>query len=256
MRSQLLNVLGDFLKSTDGKIHWIEKRERDGIEFFKFNLSSKLDMSVKDLDELVRLGYLEQASNPRWNNKKKKTITKFRATEKGLTFFNPKLAELKKLSDELYDKLCGSTQNFRDVFMTKRLEYATLEFKRNNERIKKYKQGDYKALGSTKGKAERAYFALSSVFENENRIYLYIEKNLKDSKEYFDSSLQKLAYKIIEKGFTFDTGSLKIVGRYIGNDIEATIKDNKNKVNIWTTLVLGDIQTPHYRFYMGKIEKV
>lgn len=74
----------------------------------------------------------------------------------------------------------------------------------------------------------------------------YLEKQLKNAENHYESSLNKLIKRIELKNL--DVEKLKIVSGYVGQNLEMTLSDGDKIVKAFTIFAEGFIQRPHYRY--------
>jgi len=74
-----------------------------------------------------------------------------------------------------------------------------------------------------------------------------IKTTLHKANLHYETSLQKLVTRLIEKGLT--DNNFEIVSKKLGVNFELVIKyDNNKTVRCWTIIAEGDIQRAHYRY--------
>lgn len=172
----------------------------------------------------------------------------------------------------LVELLTEQTQSLKTQFIEKTEEWANSEFDRLIEMTKwtdeqwcKYLRiipvmsnsafrmpGDNGRLTFPKGfyntrlsgeylrKRDKAWSAWRQKREN------FVAKAVKMAEDHYESSIQKLAYRIEKKELNQDT--LKMITSHIGVNIETTITDGVKTVRAFTVLAVGEIQRPHYRY--------
>jgi hypothetical protein len=74
----------------------------------------------------------------------------------------------------------------------------------------------------------------------------FVEKQVKQAGEHYESSILKLSAKIEKKGLNFE--KLEVKSGMVGVNFETTLTDGKKIVKAFTIVASGDIQKPHYRY--------
>jgi hypothetical protein len=74
----------------------------------------------------------------------------------------------------------------------------------------------------------------------------YLKKEELAAILHYESSIEKLAFRIIKKGLNIK--NIKIKNNSIGVNINSEITDGLITVNAWTIIAEGQIQKPHYRY--------
>lgn len=74
----------------------------------------------------------------------------------------------------------------------------------------------------------------------------YLKQTEKNAIRHYTDSIEKLAYRISQKGL--DESNIKLHTTHIGVNIETTITDGHKTVRAWTIIASGVIQQPHYRY--------
>jgi hypothetical protein len=171
--------------------------------------------------------------------------------------------------NSLHDILRNLTSNLKDAYLTKTAEWAT---NYHDFCTKKYYQDDEawcNDLGITPiltrrhSTTERLSFPdeyyNSKRYRNEyitlrqkyRLIALtdrekYISKEIKYAERHYESSLDKLTKRILEKDL--DITKIKISDESIGININLTISDGIKTIKAWTIVAEGEIQRPHFRY--------
>jgi hypothetical protein len=76
----------------------------------------------------------------------------------------------------------------------------------------------------------------------------YIESELKHAEQHYENSIMKLAARIELKKLNID--SMSIITGHVGVNIDMMLSDGEKYVKAYTTIAEGDIQRPHYRYYV------
>jgi hypothetical protein len=74
----------------------------------------------------------------------------------------------------------------------------------------------------------------------------YIAKELKYAEMHYETSIEKLAFRIEKKGLNQE--KLNVVTSHIGININTTLTDGDKIVRAFTIIAEGEIQRPHYRY--------
>ena len=76
----------------------------------------------------------------------------------------------------------------------------------------------------------------------------FVNKADEAAKKHYSDNVVKLAGRITKKGIELDTMTMTYGN--IGVNLEIIITDGKKSVKAWTTLAWGEVQKPHYRYYV------
>jgi hypothetical protein len=74
----------------------------------------------------------------------------------------------------------------------------------------------------------------------------FVEKQVKEAGEHYESSILKLSAKIEKKGLNIE--KLEVKSGRVGVNFETTLTDGEKIVRAFTIVASGDIQKPHYRY--------
>lgn len=74
----------------------------------------------------------------------------------------------------------------------------------------------------------------------------FVEKQVKEAIEHYESSILKLSAKIEKKGLNIE--KLEVKSGMVGVNFETTLTDGEKIVRAFTIVASGDIQKPHYRY--------
>jgi hypothetical protein len=74
----------------------------------------------------------------------------------------------------------------------------------------------------------------------------FVEKQVKEAGEHYESSILKLSAKIEKKGLNIE--NLEVKSGRVGVNFETTLTDGEKIVRAFTIVASGDIQKPHYRY--------
>ncbi|AHK11409.1 hypothetical protein F132_63 [Flavobacterium sp. phage 1/32] len=177
--------------------------------------------------------------------------------------------------ENLIVKLKSETKELKLKYLEKVKEFSELKF--NSEVLKvSWSEAEWcKFLGITpqvkkakyyeKDKTEKLVFPIGfyntknsktyrNAKESAQRIkYLGLEGFLKKqiglAELQYESSIEKLAGRIINKDIDLETITLKTESNMDKGNISTIIKDAKGKsVKAWTILAWGEVNAPHYRY--------
>ena len=158
---------------------------------------------------------------------------------------NIRLIELKMESaSTLVDQLKSETTDLLDAFIEQTILWASEKVKRNIERREKYYSGssafqykqDYYEAQKWNNRTPASHFDEK----------LFTAEMIENSRNHYYSSIQKLAFRIIQKGL--NESNIVVKNSSIGVNIGATITDGNTTVRAWTIVASGEVQRPHYRF--------
>lgn len=150
--------------------------------------------------------------------------------------------------EKLIEKLFKETETLKEQYITKTLEWAEKQWGifSSDERLGIYTSSGFyykKNFGKTRSEDS----ALNRIVNTLNKGYeRYIIDIKEDTIRKYESSIHKLASRIVEKGLDID--SLKMETAHIGVNIDTIITDGERTVKAFTVLAWGDIQRPHYRY--------
>jgi cell division protein FtsB len=74
----------------------------------------------------------------------------------------------------------------------------------------------------------------------------FVQKQVKEAGEHYESSILKLSAKIEKKGLNIE--KLEVKSGMVGVNFETTLTDGEKIVRAFTIVASGDIQKPHYRY--------
>ena len=74
----------------------------------------------------------------------------------------------------------------------------------------------------------------------------FVEKQVKQAENHYESSILKLSIKIQKKGLNIE--KLQVKSGMVGVNFETTLTDGEKIVRAFTIVASGDIQKPHYRY--------
>jgi len=160
--------------------------------------------------------------------------------------------------DTLKDALIEKTQDLKELFIEKSIEYAKREFYSLIDKLawtyetwvenypKRYTARFNQTTQVTLSKSghrlrDLAYKAFRIGIE------AWVNKAEKAAKDHYDNSILKLRNRLAAKGIgtNFDIKSSRL-----GVNFDMTIRDNDTgqTVRAWTIVASGPIQRPHYRY--------
>ena len=170
--------------------------------------------------------------------------------------------------ETLKNALLNQTADFKATFIEKSIAFAEKEFARA-EIIAKWSKEDWckyfglepRILQNPTGpswidfpnnfhntKDAKTYLNLCAKYITAARggSAAFIEKAIKSAEAHYTSSIEKLAFRITEKGLNID--SIKVSSGWVGINFECEITDGNKKVRAFTIIAEGEIQKPHYRY--------
>ncbi len=97
-------------------------------------------------------------------------------------------------------------------------------------------------------KASKTYDNLRSKSIRISRVGVdsYVAKSLKDAESHYETSIDKLANRIVKKGL--NESKLVSETARVGVNIETVLTDGEKTVKAWTIIASGEVQKPHYRY--------
>jgi len=145
----------------------------------------------------------------------------------------------------LVNALRTETEAIKNSYMAQISDWARQEFEsivkmRNDLRdgiIKARTQEYYNAL---KFLNRNGYSIINSGVEK------FLEKQVKEALEHYESSILKLSSKIEKKGLNIE--KLEVKSGMVGVNFETTLSDGEKIVRAFTIVASGEIQKPHYRY--------
>jgi hypothetical protein len=145
----------------------------------------------------------------------------------------------------LVQALRTETEAIKNSYMAQISDWARQEF----ESIVKMRN-DLRD-GIIKARTQEYYNSLK--FLNRNGysiIYLgiekFVQKQVKEAGEHYESSILKLSAKIEKKGLNIE--KLEVKSGMVGVNFETTLTDGEKIVRAFTIVASGEIQKPHYRY--------
>jgi len=124
--------------------------------------------------------------------------------------------------------------------MTK--EWAVSDFNLMREWAANYAAGRYGY-----GEASKKYYRLPHhVVNSYGVVDTHIKLLVKAAEKHYDESINKLAYRIEQKGLNID--KIYVQTSHIGVNINTILTDGEKTVKAFTIIASGDIQRPHYRY--------
>ena len=152
----------------------------------------------------------------------------------------------------LIEELKLSTESLRTQYVENTRSWAKSEFNKilnitEDEFLLKY--GTYSKFSNKNIHTKSSYSRWGGIL-NKKRLgeEVFIENEIEGANEHFESSIIKLANRILKEDVNWN--NMEIITSHIGVNIETVIKCNNKIITASTTLVLGDIQKPHYRYFV------
>lgn len=178
-----------------------------------------------------------------------------------------KTKQIKEM-EKLVKVLLAETKILKDEYLEKIGEWAKQDFERYVE-MASYKEVEWckhlglepqlvnvgtpsEFLSFPKGfwntKESRTYDNLKNKAYRIKRMGsdAYVEKCLKDGESHYESSINKLANRIVKKGL--NESKLVVETARVGVNIETILTDGEKSVKAWTIIASGAVQKPHYRY--------
>ena len=142
----------------------------------------------------------------------------------------------------LVEILRNQTESLKNQYIAITAEWAANEFVTLRKWAKDYENGKFGY-----GVASKKYYRLPSYIVNSNgTAEQHISAMVKNAEAHYDQSIEKLAFRIAEKGLNQEL--LKFSTSHIGVNIETTLTDGIKTVRAFTIIASGEIQKPHYRY--------
>lgn len=142
---------------------------------------------------------------------------------------------------KLTEILKKETETLKNQFLQFNEKYAEIEFYKIKNWINDYKENKIERLEN-----QKKYYAIPAYLFLDKTPKNHIEKMVKNAKEHYEISIEKLAARIQKKGLNLD--KLKTSTSHIGVNIETTLTDGNKTVRAFTIIAEGEIQRPHYRY--------
>jgi hypothetical protein len=147
----------------------------------------------------------------------------------------------------LINTITEQTQSFKAEYITKTKVYAEKYFNFVKAEYVKYYSKEFqqneegKRYYDLQKKVHGVYGTIVS-----GGIDKFIAKEVKTAEVHYAQSVEKLAFRITEKGLNLD--ALKVVTAHVGVNLEITFTDTVKYVRAFTIIAEGPIQRPHYRY--------
>jgi len=162
----------------------------------------------------------------------------------------------------IYNQIIKQTQDFKALYLVKVAEHAIKEFARykslanytNQEWLEKHGvtvnynfkltgvRESYRTISKAGDALRSKSWRLSKMGEA-----AFVEKEVKNGEEHYKASIEKLTYRIVQKGL-FTDKVLSITTNFLNQNLDCFVSDGTKTVHAFTILAWGDIQKPHYRF--------
>ncbi len=167
---------------------------------------------------------------------------------------SPIFSHIVETSDTLVDELREATQDLKKDYIEKTkasakrmYDYAVENYpaveKKSREASKEYGAsmgwGAREKWNTLRKEADRLKAISSRTFE------AYLKSELDYAEIHYESSLVKLATRLVQKGISTD---YKITSGYVGVNFEVNITHANGKVKAWTIIAEGAIVRAHYRY--------
>ena len=147
----------------------------------------------------------------------------------------------------LVETLKKETESLRIQYLELTEKWAKEQVIRNIERKNKYAEFGSKLIeiiGKNAYYQEQKYYYNTPIwhFQPEQ----FVPKMLKEAELHYQNSIEKLAFRIEEKGL--NQNNITIKTSHIGVNINTTLTDGNKIVKAFTIIASGPIQRPHYRY--------
>ena len=145
----------------------------------------------------------------------------------------------------LVQALRTETEAIKNSYMAQISDWARQEFQ-NIVKLKNDFQSSVFASRSTEYyKAQKFLYSkgYSIIYSG---IEKFVEKQVKEAGEHYESSILKLSAKIEKKALNIE--KLEVKSGRVGVNFETTLTDGDKIVRAFTIVASGDIQKPHYRY--------
>lgn len=172
------------------------------------------------------------------------------------------------LNTKLVDLLTEQTQSLKEQYVQSCIEWATARYE-NLVIRSKWKEVDWCEYYGLEPRlvnagTEREFKSFPEGFYNTrlSRRYdkdwtecrkvaktdktEYIKQTERNAIDHYTFSIEKLAYRISQKGL--DESNIELHTSHVGVNIETTITDGNKTVRAWTIIASGQVQQPHYRY--------
>lgn len=144
--------------------------------------------------------------------------------------------------ENLIRVLRNETQSLEIQYLNLAKEFAAKEYYELKDWLYRYHKGEF-GFGVASKKAYNIHWVIQDSRKNVDD---YVAVKLSDAQKHYDQSIEKLAYRIKEKGLNIE--NLKAKTSHVGVNIETTLTDGEKIVRAYTIIAGGDIQRPHYRY--------
>ena len=145
----------------------------------------------------------------------------------------------------LVQALRNETQAIKTTYMEQIADWSTQEF----ANIVKLQNDFYSQVYTPR---TMQYFKVQKYLWNQGwkiiqgGVDKFIEKQVKEAGEHYESAILKLSAKIESKGLNIE--KLEVKSGRVGVNFETTLTDGEKIVRAFTIVASGDIQKPHYRY--------
>ena len=155
---------------------------------------------------------------------------------------------------EKQDLICmlkSQTAEIYTEYLVETEKWAKEQVVRNKMRVKNYMIKYRNVLIHTLSWSEKQeYYKESKYAHNSPAWYFntdeFVKRSLKNAEDHYDSAIQKLAYRILNKKMNIE--SLVVKSARIGVNLETVFTDGVQTVRAFTIVASGPVQRPHYRY--------
>lgn len=140
----------------------------------------------------------------------------------------------------LIEKLTIETKDLKISYLAKTEDYAIRQFAELKKEV-----ADHNANYNVNNE-RRIYSFPACVLNSNGKVEEYVKIALKKANEHYTNSIEKLAFRIAQKGL--DLNNLKMESNYLDPNMHTHITDGKITVRAFTIIAEGIVQKPHYRY--------
>ena len=196
--------------------------------------NDKLSISIQDRNYLQGVSIIEAKIRAEFKDYKNSSI----------------FWKITETSDSLVDELREATKDLKKDYIEKTkatarmmYDYAVVNYpiieKKAKEAFKDYSLNRHRQYSELSKEASRLESIATKGFD------MYLKSELQYAELHYESSLLKLADRLVAKGISKD---YKITSGYVGVNFEVVITHELGKVRAWTIIAEGEIRRAHYRY--------
>jgi hypothetical protein len=150
-----------------------------------------------------------------------------------------------EIMENLIKQLTKQTISLKEQYLEMTSKWATEQVKRNIERKNKYFNSNLIDYPSKMNYYKEQKFAYNTPSWHFDRT-LFVEKMMKNAELHYTDSIEKLAFRIMQKGMDISKMTMKYA--HVGVNIDIILTDGTVKVKASTIIAGGPVQRPHYRY--------